>query len=75
MGWLLSGLFVVMDAVRWIFGRAGALVGFLVIAGFGNLAWHLLPPYVKHYRFRDDVVELAAAATSEEAKLRPWQAA
>lgn len=70
MGWLLSVLFVVIDAVRWIVGRAGALVGLLVIAGFGNLAWQLLPPYVHHYRFKDDVVELAAAATKDDDSVR-----
>lgn len=70
MGWLLSVLFVVIDAVRWIVGRAGALVGLFVIAGFGNLAWHLLPPYVHHYRFKDDVIELAAAATKDDDSVR-----
>jgi hypothetical protein len=70
MGLLLSVLFVVMDAVRWIVGRAGAFLGLLVIAGFGNLAWHLLPPYVEYHRFRDEVVALAAASTSDDGRVR-----
>src|SRR5687767_6056658 len=69
MGWTLTVVFAAIDAVRWFARRAGALGGMLVLAAFANLAWHLLPPYVQHYRFKDEVVSLAAAPTYDDGRV------
>lgn len=70
MGWLIRALLVASDAVRFLRGRTGAFLLLLVLAGFGELAYALLPVYVAHYRFKDEVVELASAATNDDAGIR-----
>ena len=66
----MVALLVVSDALRFLRGRTGAFLLLVVLAGVGELAFAVLPVYVAHYRFKDEVVQLASAATNDDAGIR-----
>jgi hypothetical protein len=65
----LTPLFVAIDAARWCARHVGTVLVALLLAAFAGLAWLVLPPYVRHYRFLDNVVELATAPTHDDARV------
>ena len=65
----LTPLFVAIDAARWCARHVGTVLGALLLGAIASLAWLVLPPYVRHYRFLDDVVELATAPTNDDARV------
>ena len=70
MGFGMRLLFAALDAARWLARHAGTCVGLLALAAAAEMARQVLPPYVRHHSFKDEVVDLAAASTSDDAGVR-----
>jgi hypothetical protein len=65
----LTPLFVAIDAARWCARYVGTVLRVLLLVACASVAWLVLPPYVRHYRFLDNVVELATAPTNDDARV------
>ena len=65
----LTPLFVAIDAARWCARHVGTVLRVLLLVACANVAWRVLPPYVRHYHFQDHIVDLAAAPTNDDARV------
>jgi hypothetical protein len=63
-------LFAAIDGARLLVRYAGPFAGLLALAAAVEAARQVLPPYVRHHAFKDEVVDLAAASTNDDAGVR-----